>query len=258
MGRVVLELADSVATIVQLARAPITEALVDLRLSAAGAVDAAKFESLREELADRYPKADERRKVETVLGMRKGGFSAAGRDLGFYGLFLSSASGKSVVQFRPDGFTFNQLGHYTTADDLFEEALDLWSRYVQVVQPAKVIRVGLRYINKITLPIQHGELFSKYLAMVPEIPGDLPQSMGSFLTRYSITDEEDNVQLLLTQNFKGAQSGPAELLLDIDVYLERPIGIETTELLGHLQRLRRLKNSAFFSMVTDETVKLFL
>ena len=246
------------ATIVQLARAPITEALVDLRISAAGALDAARFESLRKDLAARYPKADERRKVETVLGMRKGAFSAAGRDLGFYGLFLSSADGKSVVQFRPNGFTFNQLGDYTTADDLFREALDLWSRYVQLVQPAKVIRVALRYINKIALPIQHGELFSKYLAMVPEIPGDLPQSLGSFLTRYSISDEEDNVQLLLTQNFRGAKSGPAELLLDIDVYLEGQIGVETGELVEHLQRLRRLKNLGFFSMLTDETVKLFL
>jgi uncharacterized protein (TIGR04255 family) len=200
---------------------------------------------LQEELKDRYPRADQRRKFETKIEARDGTIKAATRDAAFHGLFLSTQERKAIVQFRPDGFTFNQLGSYTTADDLIKEALDLWSRYVQYVQPDYVIRLALRYINRFNLPIEPGEDFGRFLMSPPILPPELPRAVGEFLTRFAFRLKA------------GVASAPPELLLDIDVFREATIGVSPDSLKESLLVLRELKNRVFFSLLTDETVRLF-
>ena len=88
------------------------------------------------------------------------------------------------MQFRTDGFTFNNvgLGKYMGGEALLTEALRLWSRYAEVVKPSAVIRVALRYLNRLNLPMRKGDEFAVYLTKPPELPA-ARLKISNFLSR---------------------------------------------------------------------------
>jgi uncharacterized protein (TIGR04255 family) len=51
------------------------------------------------------------------------------------------------ITVRRVGFTVNQVGSYTTADALIDEALRLAAIYSRIVAPVAVTRIAMRYIN---------------------------------------------------------------------------------------------------------------
>ena len=132
----------------ELSKPPITEALVGIRAAVSAPVTA--YETLSRELQSRYPKVEQRRSVRTEWKIEDGKVVASsGEDLGFQGTLLRSEDGRAAVQFRPDGFTFNNLHSYMGGDRLIAEALRLWELFVAHTQPVAVSRVALRFINQL-------------------------------------------------------------------------------------------------------------
>ena len=141
------------ARIRHLSKAPITEAVVDFRVSHSPHFHSDQLRQARERLAHDYPKVDERKGLEARFALAGGQpLQALTRDLGFQGIWLKTEDEKSVAQFRVDGFTFNRLKPYTSWEHILPEALRLWTIYVELTQPHRLARVALRYINHMRLP----------------------------------------------------------------------------------------------------------
>src|SRR5688572_9268325 len=105
----------------ELSKPPITEALVDIRTAVDSAIDRTRLEPLLSALASAYPKVDERRSVIAEFRVEAGLLvPPSSRDLGFQGVWVSSVDGRRTAQFRPDGFTFNNVGGYLGGDQLLE------------------------------------------------------------------------------------------------------------------------------------------
>ena len=77
-----------------------------------------------------------------------------------------------------DGFTFSRLKPYETWENLRDEAYRLWQKYREITSP-EIIRVALRYINKLEFPLPIKN-FSDYLTAAPIVPAELPQGVSSF------------------------------------------------------------------------------
>ena len=58
---------------------------------------------------------------------------------------------------------------------LLDEALRLWTRYAEIVHPAAVTRLALRYLNRLDLPFKDGDEFQKFLVAVPSCRTALPK-----------------------------------------------------------------------------------
>jgi uncharacterized protein (TIGR04255 family) len=246
----------------ELAKPPITEALVDIRIVADTVVTVAHLAPLRGELRETFPKEDERRHMSGEFRFEAGKLlPPTSRDLGFHGLWLTSADGTRVVQFRTNGFTFNNvgLGHYMGGEALIDEALRLWSRYAEVVQPSAVIRVGLRYLNRLDLPLQTGEEFQTYLTSPPELPEDAPQKVSNFLSRI-VAHDETGALAIVTQKLDMGTDQLQAVLIDLDVAFLLEDGIPPTAeaIRPFVGVLRDLKNRTFFALLTEKTVKRFL
>jgi uncharacterized protein (TIGR04255 family) len=94
-----------------LSKPPITEALLDIKAPMTAPPEA--YEALGQELRSRYPKVEQRRGIRAEWRIENGKVvPSAPEDLGFQGALLRSEDGHTVVQFRPDGFTFNNLNTY--------------------------------------------------------------------------------------------------------------------------------------------------
>lgn len=207
------------------------------------------------EFKEEFPTVREKRMFTAELKVEHGKLlPPAAEMLGFQGVLLTNADETLLVQFRPDGFTLNNLKAYIGGDRLKSETLRLWSRFAERMKPQNISRVAFRYINQLSLPIRDGEDFKKYLTSAPELPDTLPQAFSEFLSRV-VAHPSPHSSLVVTQRMTTGGAGPL-LLLDIDVSENREFTGDMGDLSATLDSLRVLRNRVFFALVTEDTVNL--
>lgn len=249
------------ARIRHLRNAPITEAIVDFRVSFHGDFCPDRLREAKERLAQRYPEALERKGLETRLEIATGQpKEPQTRDLGFLGIWLKTEDQKSVAQFRVDGFTFNRLRPYTRWEEILPEALRLWAIYVELTNPQSVTRVALRYINHMNLPSLGGTLsdYSDYIVTGPRWPLSAHEVLSSFATRVVLGYPERQMKANVVQTLEiGVKTSAPSLLFDIDVYRSGDLEVSPTPLKEIFDELRQYKNEIFFGSLTERFVEAF-
>ena len=91
------------------------------------------------------------------------------------GYIFIGNEGKNVAQCRLNGFSFSRLAPYETWEQLRDEARKLWATYWQIVGPAPIIRVAVRYINQIDIPLPFRD-FRDFVRTYSEVSTDLSQN----------------------------------------------------------------------------------
>jgi uncharacterized protein (TIGR04255 family) len=76
-----------------------------------------------------------------------------------------------------DGFAMSRLAPYENWNAVRDEARRLWDIYRSIAKPSKLIRLAVRYINRIDMPLPLGD-FKDYLRTVPDVSPDLPQGLA--------------------------------------------------------------------------------
>jgi uncharacterized protein (TIGR04255 family) len=236
---------------------PIVEALVDLRTSVPR--DPEMFMALADELKDEFPTKQQWRDFEAKIEIKDGRLVPPRVDPStFGGVRVTNADQTLSVQFRPDGFTLNNLKVYMGGNQFIAKALTLWELLVARARPANVSRIALRYINRLALPLTHGDDFTRYLTSVPELPEGAPQMFSQFLSRIVAHDEPRQATAVVIQQLKKQQAEqPPAITIDIDVFRTGEFPVDSAALLEILGALRILKNETFFSLLTDETVRIY-
>lgn len=239
-------------------RAPITEAIIDFRVKSGADFDIDQFSDLQDRLSDSLPKFEERREEQITFQFGSTGPRAPRfEELGLRGLFFKSEDEKLIVQFRVDGFTVNRLKPYTSWEDLFPAAFDLWKLYLESAKPEAVTRLALRYINHIPLPQDLSDL-SLYMRADPAIPPEAPQMLSAFFSRVTIRDSEMNIAAHVVQALEtDAATKKTDLILDIDAFKELDTPPSDTSIKETLVQLHTFKNLLFFSYLTDEIIEQF-
>src|SRR3989338_2990647 len=247
-----------------LQNAPIAEAIIDFRVKARPELRAEDVGAVKDRLAARLPKVEERRGLQARIELLKAKGEKPGpplvQDLGLQGYFFKSQDEKVIAQFRIDGFTLNRLRPYTSWEDIFPQAMELWRLYLEVAKPPKplaVMRLAVRYINHIPLP-SGTEKFENYLRAAPAIPPELPQYVSSFLTRVTIHNPEDYVAAHVTQALQPTTDVQRlTVILDTDAYKEAELSVEDPAIERIFMQLRAFKNMIFFNSLTDQALRQF-
>src|ERR1700722_10937730 len=107
--------------------APISEALIDIRVHVPNAISLEALESMHARIKDDYPRKEMRSYIQGQFSMGEAVGAAATRTP--MGYAFSSADGKQIVQARLDGFTFSRLKPYGTWSNLRDESRRLWDIY---------------------------------------------------------------------------------------------------------------------------------
>lgn len=241
-----------------LKNAPITEALIDIRIKIKDSFDVKLFESLHKEISNQYPEKKERHKWEGKFEFKKGEGPISTGTQTIDGYIFTSKDGKQVFQARIDGFTFNRLRPYDKWETFRDEAFMLWKLYSNLVSP-EIIRVAVRYINKFDIPLfpQPMQDFNEYLTAAPIVPKELPQGVSSFLTRVVINDPEKDAAAIITQAFEQIVDPKfIPIILDIDAFKQKEV-IAEEDAWQTLEALRHFKNRIFFASITEKTRRLF-
>lgn len=239
-----------------LSRSPIIEALVDIRAEVAQPISV--LQALAEELKAEFPKAHESRIVKAELKVEGGRLVAPqAHDLGLQGFQLFNADDSLAVQFKLDGLTVNNMKAYIGGEQLIDRTVALWRVFATRAQITSTSRIAMRYINKLELPFAPGDDFRRFLTTSPVLPDEVPRNFSEFLTRViAHEDASDGPAIVITQSLVHTGDKPA-VVIDLEAIKAGDFSANPDFLAGVLQELRALAKRVFFSMITEETARLY-
>jgi uncharacterized protein (TIGR04255 family) len=241
----------------QLARPPLREALVDIKL--------------RDPLPAEWLKTLEHMSFsgfDSSHTIRQGGFkfmvppdsgpaTAVVESDEMLGLRYDRNDGTRMLQARRNGMTFSILKGYTHWEALRDSTRGMWAKYLEVAGHVHVDRLAVRYINAIE--IAPGDDCDDYLTAAPRIPDGLPQVLNNFIQRVAVPFEDEGAVAIVTQTLGPPPEGPAKnsAILDIDVFSQCSLEGSSTEVWLRLDNLRDIANRIFFSSVTKQVLESY-
>jgi len=152
-----------------LRKAPITEALIDIRVKLRAEIDIKNVNSIHEPIKKEYPEKQEQRISQIQFELKVGEELVKPVSSKMIGYRYISADKRQIFQARLDGFTFSRLHPYINWEELRNEAHRLWLLYKNITQPDLITRVALRYINNLSIPLSIRD-FSDYLMAPTVVP----------------------------------------------------------------------------------------
>lgn len=241
-----------------LARAPIIEAVIEVRArTQVPWEESAISERLKPRLPE-YPSVQSHREFQHEFKVELGQpTEQTVQDLGWRGLRCESTDKRHIAQFNRDGFVFSRLAPYESWDQFQREGLRLWQLHIELAQPTEPQRLGLRFINRIVIP-QEGPRLEDYLEASPRTPREMDIPFSSFLHHNVLTVPGYSYAINIIQTVQQPQ-GPETggLIVDIDVFTTQPFNLAQDVFEQHLAEMRWLKNKVFFGSVTKSALETF-
>jgi uncharacterized protein (TIGR04255 family) len=241
-----------------LARAPITEALIDFRIQ--GQADASAIEdALRGNTGLGYQRVGPI--FNSALGVsfnpEESNAAVSTQPIKMLGARLHSPDQRYVAQFSIEGFTLSRLPPYETWGTLLAEARRIWPIFVGAARPTSIARVATRFINELQLPLKPGEDFEDFLTTKLLIPDPAFSRTTGYLLRYETIDSEADATIICTQVLRPSDSGRASVIVDIDAFAQRRFEVVGDSAWGYLRQLRDIKNRVFFNLITEKCAELY-
>ena len=240
--------------------APIIEAIVDIDCDLPPSLD---LQSLREAagdaLRDRYPKFRQQLIQEHVFTKEGDAPPEFRINQGQGAMQFLTQDEKQLIQFRPNGFSFNRLAPYGSLDDYLTEIESSWRTFLQLAQPVMVRKIGIRMINRILLPMDAGRLdFGDFLRVTPRLPETgSPLGFLGFLDQQMALDSDTGNRANIIKTTELPQGDQLPLILDIDVFNSSEIPPADWSLIrDRLDSIRSLKNRIFRNTLTPQCLNL--
>src|SRR5438128_1087776 len=136
-------------------KAPITEAVIDLRVTLPEEPRVEALRDLSARLPDTYEAPKEFFEAVAHIDFNLGGPSPITRTARSHrGYRFDRADAKRVLTVKLDGFSYSFLPPYDRWESFRGEAKQLWDIYRDSCGPTLVTRVAVRYINRINVPLR--------------------------------------------------------------------------------------------------------
>jgi uncharacterized protein (TIGR04255 family) len=243
-----------------LPHAPIVEAVIEIRARAEFAwEERVVSEHLKSKLPD-FPRVTSQSQLKQEVKFELGQPPETKQhDLGWKGLQFQSSDGLHIAQFNRDGFVFSRLQPYESWERMRDEALRLWCIHMDLAQPTEIQRLGLRFINRIALPVQETR-FEGYLMPHPVPPQGLDLPFHNFFHHDTLAVPGHPYAINVVRTILSPQDPQTQgigLILDIDVFATQRFELRRDMLESRLGEMRWLKNKVFFGSVTSDALARF-
>jgi len=240
--------------------APITEALVDFRIVYDREVSLLDLKKFGSEIKSQYPHESPRTIFAGEINFESSQTQTKASQT-VVGYIFHSPDRSQAVQARLDGFTVSRFPKYQDWPHLIGEAHRLWDIFVRTLRPKRVIRIAVRYINQINLPLRDGKVgFEDYLRTFPQVKGiEEDLDLDQFLLRLVIPQNDIQAKLILTEAVVPSTGDTIGIILDIDLFRENiSLDPRDSNIWSILEKFRDRKNLYFEASITDTTRGLFV
>lgn len=238
--------------------APITEALIDIFAALPAGASLDQLRAMHIGIKDAYPETLARRSSQARFEFSAGAVQSQTLSLAEDGFFFKSPDKRDVLQFRMDGFTVNRLAPYRGFEEMQQRAAKYWQVYCDGIAPESVVAVGVRYINRIAVPV--GLNVSRYFSVAPQLPESFVH-MESFSSSTTFVDPSSGAvaEVVLARDpTAGPTASGVGCVLEIGAQQQIGRLAPQDELDAVLASLRSVKNRVFFGCLTDECVRALI
>lgn len=151
----------------------------------------------------------------------------------------------------------SRLEPYPDWASFSEEGLALWQVFSEIARPVEINRLGLRYINRIELPLEDLCL-SDYIKLAPEPPSGLNLPYLGFMHHETLAVPKHPYAINIIRTIQPPQGGVGKcggLIIDVDVFTTYGLDLNTEGIARALEEMRWLKNKVFFGTITEKTLE---
>ena len=240
-------------------RAPITEALIDLRVALPDGFAVQNLLKIHDYVRNQFPTYEPvNLNAFTVQSGPEIQDIQVNTDREQIGFRFKDKDGLRIFQATLHGFTFNRLQPYESWEEFSTDARSTWEIYRDICKPEIVTRVAVRYINQINIPSKEGLDLQEYLRIVPEMSPDLTQKkIGTFFMQLQIPQEDLDCMLVISETLAPpTDPGFVTVILDIDLFRQQVWQSGDKDIWDFLDKLRHRKNEVFKASITKKTEEL--
>jgi uncharacterized protein (TIGR04255 family) len=129
---------------------------------------------------------------------------------------FATEKGDRMIQLGRDLLVVNQLRPYPRFDDwepIIYRSLEL---YRELAQPKEITRLGLRYINRVIIPLPRIRM-EDYFTVYPHLPASMGEEHGAFMVRFELPRQKGGHTVLVTFGSAPADK-PGEIAHLLDFY----------------------------------------
>ena len=119
-----------------------------------------------------------------------------------------------------------------------------------------MVRVGVKYVNRIVIP-KIDIRPESFLNGIPAEGRISDSSLTNFMERGEYV-RDDGVKVIVTQaTLQPAKAGTTEYLLDIDTVWDKEPLVGQPQIMATVEKLHEIEGAAFEALITDESRSLF-
>ena len=233
--------------------APIIEATIDLCVELPERFEFGLLESFQSELGEDFPYRQDISVDEFAVQPQQSIYTRK-----LIGYRFLSANLRKIVQARSNGMSYTALAPYEGWEAFALEARTFWDKYRQHLKPTSVSRLGVRYINRLDVPMQTVEL-KDYLATFPEIARGMPQILNSYFMQLALPMETFQATAVINQAIVPPPViGTTSIMLDIDLFRDQNTPQDENSIWQAFELLRDGKNQIFNLCLTEKAKGLIV
>jgi len=244
----------------KLPKPPIVEAVLDIDCDLPPTLNFDEVEKLGvEAYGDRYPIRRKQFIQQAGMEVKPDAEPKFFASQGLSAFQFVSNDEKEVVQIRVGGFSYNRMAPYTSFDDYMPEISRCWDEFRRLAAPVQIRKIGLRYINRILIPLDGGTVnLAEYLKVSPNLPDGTGLQFAGFFHQHQAGDPATGIMANIILANQPNEGSFASLLLDIEVFKpERFAPAPLAEWLPQIHALRKMKNHIFEHSLTKKCLSLF-
>jgi len=236
---------------------PVIEALCEIYFSDSSwddTIPGAFYERIK---AD-YPKKQQKKIQEAKITMGPNQAVAGVRQLPPWMQFVSDEKCR-MIQLAENLLVVNQLHPYPHFEEWEPEIYRSLRIYKELASPREIMRLGLRYINRIVIPKAKVQM-EHYFTIYPKLPEGLGDSHGSFVVRVEVPQVKQEHTVLITFGTaplpEKGQIGQA-FMLDLYDIMDIKKDVDDDVLKAEVRRAHNNIIIAFEDSITDRLRRLF-
>jgi len=243
---------------VEYKRAPITEAILELKWRDPIDFDLAQ-RAAKKLSRHYYPGEEEQAQVTPNIIYETGQDPRASVNVLWKGIKRSSADQAESARVSTASLSIMRLAPYTGWEMFVSRAKRDWEAVLPTLGRRPIERIGLRYINRIDIPEQDGQVqFSRYLNPRVAFPTTEWGEPGAYFVQLTFPRAARGLALIINT---GTVVSPIlhyqSVLLDIDVVAEKLDLIRDERIWELATAMRGEKNRVFESCITDAAREMF-
>lgn len=242
---------------VQYKAPPITEAVIGISFSAP--IKEADFNSLQKKFHPHYPHHQTVSNFDVAVELPNGQANKATANFNKSdGHRLSTADMTQLLLLWPTSFNLSQLAPYPGWDDFLARFVRDWSVWKRTIGFQTISRIGVRYINRIDIPVMDNiTKYEEFLNVYPKLPDNLDPVLGYAV---QVAMELKDIDCLLKINSAVVPSpilDHVSFVLDLDISKEIDPPQSDKDICDLLNKIRIQKNVIFETCISDRARELF-